>query len=82
MPRNERGEVFIIDFDRASLKASKQDFERESERLTRFLEGEFINRMSIIGPGSSDDTILSDIEECDVKSNVSPVDGTHGTMSN
>ncbi|KAF8883586.1 hypothetical protein CPB85DRAFT_393717 [Mucidula mucida] len=56
---NQHGEVSIINFDRASLKASKEDFSKESARLTRFLDGEFVDDDAVIG--SQD--VPSDIEE-------------------
>ncbi|KAF9022681.1 hypothetical protein BDZ89DRAFT_1163128 [Hymenopellis radicata] len=79
MMYNGHGEVFIIDFDRASFKASEEDLAREFERLARFLEGEFVDRDSIIG--SSND-MPSDIQERIANADVSVVDGADGTMSN
>ncbi|KAF9034657.1 hypothetical protein BDZ89DRAFT_1062379 [Hymenopellis radicata] len=46
---NRYGEVSIIDFDRASLKASKEEFSQEAARMARFLKGEFVDRDSVIG---------------------------------
>ncbi|KAF9020087.1 hypothetical protein BDZ89DRAFT_1164340 [Hymenopellis radicata] len=81
MMYNEHGEVFIIDFDRASFKASEEDHAREFERLTSFLEGEFVDRDSIIG--SFNDTLSDTEERITNLPDVSGVgDGAHGTMSN
>ncbi|KAF8876898.1 hypothetical protein CPB85DRAFT_1259514 [Mucidula mucida] len=46
---NRYGEVSIIDFDRASFKASKEELRQETRRLARFLKGEFVDQDSVIG---------------------------------
>ncbi len=56
---NHYGQVSIIDFDRANFDASKEDLDKEAARLARFLQGEFVDKDSIIG--SHD--VPSDIEE-------------------
>lgn len=44
---NER--LSIIDFDRASLTASKLDYTEEMNRMERFVNGKFIDEEAIIG---------------------------------
>ncbi|KAF9040202.1 hypothetical protein BDZ89DRAFT_1060616 [Hymenopellis radicata] len=58
---NQHGEVSIIDFDRASLKASKEEFSQETVLLARFLKGEFVDRDSVIGSHDMPSDILERI---------------------
>ncbi|KAF8997943.1 hypothetical protein BDZ89DRAFT_1171107 [Hymenopellis radicata] len=63
---NQHGEVSIIDFDRASLKASKEEFSKELARLTRFLDGEFVDEEAVIGSHDIPSTSRSrDLNESD-----------------
>lgn len=46
---NHIGSVSIIDFDRASRTATKNEFSQERKRLQRLLKGEFVDEDSVIG---------------------------------
>lgn len=41
--------VHIIDFDRASLDATPEDFDAEKARLKSFIEGQFVDLEPAIG---------------------------------
>ncbi len=62
---NRHGEVSIIDFDRASLKASKEEFAQETTRLARFSKGEFVDRDSVIGSHDVPSDILERVANRD-----------------
>ena len=51
-------QVSVIDFDRASLKATADEYDNETDHLARLLNGENVDFESMIG----DEWMESDIE--------------------
>ncbi|KAF9003741.1 hypothetical protein BDZ89DRAFT_1169465 [Hymenopellis radicata] len=46
---DQLGRLRFIDFDRGSLRASTPDFDKERDRLERFMRGEYIDQERVIG---------------------------------
>lgn len=54
---DDKGKLTIIDFDRASRKAEGYHYEREEERLERFIDGDEIDAERATGPDDVDEEL-------------------------